>query len=252
MNTSANDVMRRYLLGLADPQSREELDERLFSDDQVFWERLTIAEDELVDDYAAGVLSAEESAAFTSSFLRSEERRAKLAFAKAIREYAREGRPARHGVWDWLRAPAAAPRWVVAVAASLVLMVSGLVWQLNSGSRPLAPIAVTLTPGLLRDAGAETARVRPARGCQVVHLDLQAAAGPYTEYAATLHDVNGAPAWSQFSLTANAREGVVIVRLTVPCDLMPEGDYWVRLSGLAPGQQPAALDRYDFRVLRDD
>ena len=74
----------------------------------MFWERLTIAKDELVDDYAAGVLSAEESAAFTSTFLRSEKRRAKLAFAKAILEYAREGRPARHGVWDWLRAPAAA------------------------------------------------------------------------------------------------------------------------------------------------
>jgi hypothetical protein len=251
MNTSSTDVMRRYLLGLADPQSREALDQRLFSDDQVFWERLTIAEDELVDDYAAGGLGAEESAAFTSTFLCSDERRTKLAFAQAIREHARESRPARRGVWDWLRTPAAVPRWVAAVAASLVLVAAGLAWQLNTGIRPTAPLAVTVAPGLLRDAGAETARVRPAKGCQVVHLDLQAPARPYTEYAATLHDVNGAPLWSQFRLAGTAREGLVVVRLTVPCDLLPEGDYWVRLSGVAPGQEPATLDRYDLRVLRD-
>ena len=251
MNTSNHDVMRRYLLGLADPQSREELEQRLFSDDQVFWERLTIAEDELIDDYAAGLLGAEESAAFTSTFLRSDERRSKLAFAQAIREYAQEGRTASRGAWHWLRTPAAVPRWVAAVAASLVLMAAGLAWQLNTSIRPAAPLAVTVAPGLLRDAGAETVRVRPAKNCQVVHLDLQAAAGPYTEYAATLHDENGAPSWSQFSLTGTLREGVVVVRLTVPCDLLPEGDYWLRLSGVAPGQEPAALDRYDFRVLRD-
>ena len=251
MNTSSHDVMRRYLLGLADPQSREELEQRLFSDDQVYWERLTIAEDELIDDHVAGVLSDAESAAFTATFLCSDERRAKLAFARAIRAYAREGRPASRGAWHWLRTPAAVPRWVAAVAASLLLMAAGLAWQLNTGSRPAAPLAVTVAPGLLRDAGAETVRVRPAKDCQVVHLDLQAAAGSYSEYAATLHDQNGAPAWSQFGMTGTLREGVVIVRMTVPCELLPEGDYWVRLSGVAPGQEPAALDRYDFRVLRE-
>jgi hypothetical protein len=251
MNSTANDVMRRYLLGLADPQSREELEQRLFSDDQVYWERLTIAEDELIDDHAAGALSEAESAAFTAAFLCSEERRSKLEFARAIRAYAREDRPASRGAWHWLRTPAVVPRWVTAVAASLVLMAAGLAWQLSTGTRPAAPLAVTVAPGLLRDAGADTVRVRPARDCQVVHLDLQAAAGPYPEYAATLHDENGAPAWSQFRMTGTLREGVAIVRLTVPCELLPEGDYWVRLSGVAPGQEPAALGRYDFRVLRD-
>jgi hypothetical protein len=251
MNISSTDVMRRYLLGLADPESREALDARLFSDDQVFWERLTIAEDDLVDDYAAGELGAEESAAFASTFLCSEERRSKLAFAQAIRECARQGRPVRRGVWDWLRTPAAVPRWAAGVAASLVLMAAGLAWQINTGILPPAPLAVTVAPGLLRDAGAELARVRPSKGCQVVHLDLQAPAGPYTDYAATLHDQDGAPLWSQFSLAGTAREGMVVVRLAVPCDLLPEGDYWVRLSGVAPGQEPVTLDRYDLRVLRD-
>lgn len=251
MNTTSHDVMRRYLLGLADPQSRDQLEARLFSDDQVFWERLTIAEDELIDDYAAGLLRDEEAVAFTSTFLCSDERRAKLAFAEAMRDCARERQPARRDAWSWLRAPAAIPRWVAAVAAVLVLTVAGLSWQLSLRTSPAAPIAVVLAPGLLRDAGSDAARVRPTPGCQVVHLDMQSSAGPYTEFAATLHDVNGAPLWSQFRLAGTTRAGAFLIRFTVPCEQLPEGDYWVRLSGLAPGQAPTALERYDFRVLRE-
>jgi hypothetical protein len=250
MAASNHDVMRRYLLGLDDPLSREELDRRLFSDDQVFWERLAIAEDDLIDDAAAGALAEEEADAFTSTFLCTAERRSKLEFAKAIREHARDRRASRPTSWDWLRAPAALPRWAVAVAALLVVVVGGVMWQLNPAGRAPETLAVALSPGLLRDAGVEIARVRPAAGCDVVHLDL-AATGPYAEYAATVHDVDGAPLWAQFKLAGARRDGSLVLRLTMPCELLSEGDYWIRLRGLAPGQEPVTLDRYDFRVLRD-
>lgn len=250
MAASNHDVMRRYLLGLADPQSREELERRVFSDDQVFWERLTIAEDDLIDAAAAGTLTEEEAGAFTSTFLCTAERRSKLEFAKAIREHARDFHASRRTSWDWLRAPASMPRWAVAVAALLVVVVGGAAWQLIPAGRAPEPLAVALSPGLLRDAGAEIARVRPAAGCDVVHLDL-AAAEPYPEYAATVHDVDGAPLWSQFKLPGARRNGSLELRLIVPCALLSEGDYWIRLTGLAPGQEPVALGRYDFRVLRE-
>jgi hypothetical protein len=110
--------------------------------------------------------------------------------------------------------------------------------------------AVSIAPGLLRDAGGEIARVVPTPGCQVVHLDLTTGAEPFPAYAATVYDVNGAALWSQHRLSGAAHAGSVVVRLTLPCELLPEGDYWVRLSGVAPGQEPAPLDRYDFRVLQ--
>ena len=252
MNTTGPDVLRRYLLGDADPATRDEIERRMFTDDQVFWERLSIAEDDLIDDYAARNLESDECQRFESQFLCTDERRARLEFALALREHARQQQSAPASVWDWLRASSAAPRWALAVAATFALvLLPGLVWQFAAGGRAPAAITVSLAPGLLRGAGGEIARVAPAQGCQVLHLDLKAGGEPYAAYAATVYDVNGEALWSQHRLDGVKLEGAAGVRLTLPCELLPEGDYWVRLSGLAPGQEPTALDRYDFRVLRD-
>jgi hypothetical protein len=252
MNAANPDVLRRYLLGTADPTSRDEIEQRLFSDDQVLWERLSLAEDELIDDYAARHLDENERRLFESRFLCTAERRAKMEFAFALRAYAREGRAARLGLWAWLRMPAAVPRWTLAAAAGVVLLlVPGLVWQVGPARRAPSAVTISLAPGLLRGADAEITRVVPAPGCQVLYVNLAVGGAPYAAYAATLYDVNGEAIWSQHKLDGTAREGSVSVRLTLPCELLPEGDYWVRLSGRAAGGEAVALDRYDFRVLRD-
>ena len=96
MNATDRDALRRYLLGASDALAREELERRLFSDDEIFWERLSIAEDELIDDYATGALDADDRALFDSHFLSTGERRARLEFARAIHAYARRREPGRH------------------------------------------------------------------------------------------------------------------------------------------------------------
>jgi hypothetical protein len=250
MNASNQDVLRLYLLGAADPESRDGIEQRLFTDDQVFWERLSIAEDDLIDDYAARALDQESQRQFESHFLCTAERRAKLEFALALRGYAREEPADRRGAVSWLRAPSALPRWAVAAAAALVLLVPGMLWQFAPGARAPSVLTVSVAPGLLRDAGGEIARVVAGPGCQVVHLALEASGEPHARYAATVYDVSGGALWSQHTLSGVARDGAAAVTLTLPCDLLPEGDYWVRLSGLSPGQEPTPLDRYDFRVLR--
>jgi hypothetical protein len=250
MNTIDHDVLRRYLLGVADSETADDIDRRLFSEDEVFFERLLIAEDELIDDRAAQALGEEENRLFDSNFLNTEERRTKLEFALAVREYARTRRERRAGVWTWLGDHAAVPRWVLAAAASLVVLASGLAWQFGTAGRVPPALAVELSPGLLRDAGAETARVRLSSGCQIVHLDLATTPGRYTQYSASVHSDDGSPVWSQHGLSGAVRQGSVIVRLAVPCELLAEADYWVRLSGVSAGEAPSPLDRYDFRVLR--
>ena len=62
---------------------------------------------------------------FESHFLCTAERRAKLEFALALRGYAREEPADRRGAVSWLRAPSALPRWAVAAAASLLVLVPG-------------------------------------------------------------------------------------------------------------------------------
>ena len=251
MNAANPDPLRRYLLGAADDHVREEIEQQLFSDDQVFWERLGIAEDELIADYIAGALDGEERAWFESRFLKTDERRANLEFALALRTYANQRGASRTGVWNWLLSPAAVPRWALAAAASFLLVLApALIWQFGPAGRGPAAVAVSLAPGLLRDAGGEVARVQPAPGCQVLHLDLTTGSEAYSAYGATIYDVNGVPLWSQHRLAGAALDGAVSIRLTVPCELLPEGDYWVRLLGVNPGQEPVSLDRYDFRVLR--
>ncbi len=253
MNATDRDALRRYLLGASDALAREELERRLFSDDEIFWERLSIAEDELIDDYATGALDADDRALFDSHFLSTGERRAKLEFARAIHAYARRREPGRLGAWHWLRSSSAVPRWAMAAAALLVLtLLPAALWRMAPGDAAPAAVAVSLSPGLLRGVGASgVARVNLPQGCDVFHLDLLTGADAYASYSATLHEVSGEPIWSQHRLSGAARDGGVSVRLTLPCGLLPEDDYWIRLTGVAPGQEPASLDRYDFRLLRD-
>ena len=252
MNAVNQDALRRYLLGAADTASAEEIEQRVFSNDAVFWERLSIAEDELIDDYAAGALDPDERRLFESVFLSTDDRRAKLEFARAILDYTRRQHAAPRGAWDWLGSRSAVPRWAVAAAAVImVALVPANLWRVSSGATQPAVVAVSLAPGLLRAAGAETSRVQLPRVCATVRLDLVTGAGTYEAYSATVYDVSGAPVWAQYKLAGVMRDGTATVRLTVPCDALPEDDYWVRLFGIAQGEEPAPLDRYDFRVLRE-
>lgn len=252
MNTADRDALRRYLLGGSDAGAREEIERRLFSDDEVFRERLSIAEDELIDDYATGALDADDRALFASHFLSTGERRARLEFARAIHAYAGRRETERHGAWDWLRSSSAVPRWAMAAAALLVLtLLPAALWRMAPGDATPAAVSVSLSPGLLRDAGAGVARVHLSDGCDVFHLDLLTGADAYATYSATIHEVSGEPIWTQHALSGVTRDGGVAVRLTLPCGLLPENDYWVRLTGVAPGREPASLDRYDFRLLRE-
>lgn len=252
MNAADRDVLRRYLLGAAEAGACDEIEHRLFSDDETFWERLAIAEDELIDDYAAGTLDASERTLFESHFLRTGERRARLEFARAIHAYARRREPEWLGAWDWLRSPSAVPRWAMAAAALLVLaLLPATLWRMAAGDARPAAVSVSLSPGLLRDAGAGVARVNLPRGCDVFHLDLLTGADAYATYSATVHEVSGQPLWSQHKLPGTSLDGASAVRLTLPCGLLQEDDYSIRLTGVAPGQEPAYLDRYDFRLLRE-
>ena len=49
INPTLDGVLKRYLLGTADSEVREDVEKRLFSDDRIFWEQLCLAEDELID-----------------------------------------------------------------------------------------------------------------------------------------------------------------------------------------------------------
>src|SRR5262245_17439887 len=85
---TTDDVLRRYFLGTLDPAVREDIEKRLCSENDSFWEQMCLAEDDLVDAYVTGQLDADERRRFDECFLVTEERRDKLMFARALTAYA--------------------------------------------------------------------------------------------------------------------------------------------------------------------
>lgn len=81
--TQAETRRSQYLLGLSTDAERERLESDFFADDDAFQEMLT-AEDDLIDAYARGELSAKESKQFEKRFLTSPLGRERLQFARAL------------------------------------------------------------------------------------------------------------------------------------------------------------------------
>jgi CHAT domain-containing protein len=79
--------LRCYLLGQMAAGEELQIEEKLVTDDDYF-ERLEVAEDELIDDYARGDLNRRERKQFEKHFLVTPERRSKLRLAKALIEHA--------------------------------------------------------------------------------------------------------------------------------------------------------------------
>lgn len=252
MNAEANDdeVLRSYLLGRLAQESRESVEKRLFSEDRIFLEHVGLVEEELIDQYARGDMDGEDSASFERNFLCTDERRAKLELALALRAYAERRQTVRARPWGWLRRPVSSPAWALAVAATLFLALPAVVWRLAATRGPQAEVSAWLSSGLVRDVGGELARVRTPPGCRLVRLRLDPEGAEYPTYRATLHEVNGDEIWSQSRLVADRIGGREAVTVTLPCELLPAGDYYVRLSGVPPDHDPIVLGRYDVRVLR--
>lgn len=77
--------IRDYLLGVLPEKQREEIEQRLFSDDDFHLE-VEIAEEELFDDYLQNRLPESERRLFETHFLASPLRRKRLQFARAFND----------------------------------------------------------------------------------------------------------------------------------------------------------------------
>lgn len=76
-------MMRSYLLGDLDETLREEVEKRILCDSG-FAERLSVAQDHLIDDSVFDGLSEGELESFQNNFVTNEERRNKIRIAQAF------------------------------------------------------------------------------------------------------------------------------------------------------------------------
>jgi hypothetical protein len=274
--TSAGDGrLRRYLLRDLAEAETEEVEREAFAGGEEPFADLLEAEDDLIDDYAAGRLDPRDRELFAAAFLQTPERRRRVAFAEAAR--AASGGPTR-------AAPAARPRgWLPLAAAALlalataVLAVRGAVLERrvralaaeNAADRErarrleqelaagrAAPASAVAAPrvaayllaaGGLRDPEARPPlRVGADTEAVVMRAPLDGSEA-YSAYGGVLRTVEGREVWRDDSLRPPAPEGRT-VSMVVPAGRLPRGDYILTVTGRRPSRAPVELAEFYLRV----
>lgn len=168
-----------YLLGRLSETELERFERSYLANENLF-EELQEVEDELIDDYAAGALSRDQKVAFEKYFLRSSQRREKLAFATSMTERAvawqkgtvvspesTDRQPASSELpeesiswlrWlPWKRPVPAWREWAAIAAALLLAIVGGALWLRNRELRQQLVAADANYAKLRQEAAAQSA-----------------------------------------------------------------------------------------------
>lgn len=282
---SNEDHIRQYLLGVTSGEERQRFEQRVMVD-PAFKEIVLMVEDEMIEDYASGLLSAPERDMFVKGYLTTPHQMRKLKIAKALGESAERYRAAHHSTSQGVVA-GVIPRLrsyfkemnvrrknrrlirasVAAFTLVSVLVVSGAMWwwyarhtlirelhklnaQQSAGVQlqgaPDVLVSEPLTPTLVR-GGAPNAVVIPA-GVRVVRLRLGVSELRYGGYRVGLRKVGGDEVIEVDIRTFEKSDGAAAVIVNTPVGLLPPGDYQLTLSGETPGGGHEEIADYAFRV----
>jgi hypothetical protein len=271
LNQVEPETIKMYLLGQLDQAKLAQLEERLLTD-ATFFDELSIAEDELTDQYLAGELSDEERRDFETHFLSAPERRQKLRFARSLKRYVSqaigtsaqedhepsisyagdtaEPRSKKRPFFSFLPQK---PAIAYSLAAAVILAIIGISWVVFNNLRPTPRgtgnvLVVTLTPGLVRETG-EIKSIHIPPGTDSVRLQLGLIADEYQSYRAELITSERAGVLVEENLRPELAAGNKIINLTIPVDLLKHDDYRVRLSGRHTDGSYEDIGSYVFRVV---
>jgi hypothetical protein len=140
MSTDINneELISRYLLGELPEEQQVEIEDRAFSDKD-YLAGITAIENDLIDEYVRGELSAADQKQFESRFLASAERRKRVEFASALRTVVSESTVPKKNVvhdkpsWSWRDSLYAFlnglnPAARLAFVAAMILLIVGAAW----------------------------------------------------------------------------------------------------------------------------
>jgi hypothetical protein len=138
MSVDNEKLISQYLLGELPEEQQVEIEDRAFSDKE-YLANITAVENDLIDEYVRGELSAADQQRFESRFLASAERRKRVEFAKALRTVVSESTGSEKKVvqtaktWTWRESLYAFinglnPAARLAFVAAAILLVAGAAW----------------------------------------------------------------------------------------------------------------------------
>lgn len=268
MSNIDEQELRSYLLGGLTPEQQAEL-EALVGTDESLREELLAIEEELIEQYLAGVLTADESRSFETQILPTERGQRKLHFARLFERY-RNSNPADeplavHSVPAPYNPPARTtssplfatffrnPTFTVlfTFAAGLLIAFGG--WLLVPRSRQTniaitkpSVVVVSLAPDSTRSAGS-IQHVTPAPKSLQVKLELELTKSDFKKYKMQLFREDQALD-SQEELQTESRNTHYVIPVVVTADILTPGNYQLKLSGVLDSGQPSFIDTYPFRV----
>jgi len=282
MNAGQSEEGRliRYLLGEALPEAEQSaLEERYFTDD-LYFDKLIAAEDDLIDRHVRGTLPERDRAGFETAFLASVRRREKWEAQRAIAAFfrarvktkveAETQKPVRHDGFGaacghFLRSLFPGTRFLLAAAALFLIagaaaltreyfVVRGQAAALQSRvvsleDKPVRLPAVSTfflqTARLKSDSGGSVLAISPDARWVVLRCPLPASAANAPWFATQLTTADGEEIWKQNRLTANES----IVEIGLPASALKHGDYVLSLTAEG-GTRPIPLPSYQFRIDR--
>ena len=223
-NGNDHSEFRQYLLGELSDERRDQLEERLFSDDE-FFQELLATEDELIEAAIGKELTTAEADRFEKHFLITPERKEKLQFRRALQRVAKKNQltkePRPKPVW---------PNWIPQVAVSLValVIVGGIIWMLlprTIGER-------TLVASLNERGGgppAESLSLPLPYDDLKLHLTLPQPAIPAKDYRVEMRSAAGQT--RVLKVTAYNEQFVDVV---IPASSLTRGNYAFKVSVIKP------------------
>jgi hypothetical protein len=264
-------LLRQFLLGQVDDQERQRL-ESMFVTGALSRERVTAAEQHLLDDFLDDSLTPENRERFLAQYGETPAEQRKLRIAQSIHDWAATndtGVAAADGSrWSrlfgrvWLKPVVAVPITAVVLIAVVVAVVAlrsrweqqnlHLAMQqelvrLNSPSlvREYSVPAVTLTPGAVRSAEAEK-EVLPSANAEFVELHLVwTQKERFPSYQATIRRFDEQERFNVGNLQLGDDN---VIRLKLSSRYLTRGLYQIEISGVAANGAIGPAEEYTFVV----
>lgn len=141
MKTESNELAVKFLLGKLSEEEQNKIEESYFQNNALF-EDIRIAENDLIDEYVAGALSAEDRRRFENRLLLNPQQRQKVEFAKTLIQYASNQTSfvqeraiplVRQNWWSFIsQILSAKPMFSLSFATAMLVVISvALWWTLN-------------------------------------------------------------------------------------------------------------------------
>lgn len=255
------ETILRYLLGQMSEPERNEVQERLFRDDE-FFETVAEAETDLIDAYASGELTQAEREQMERSILRSPAARKRAEFAAALAgvEATTGTLPSNKLVMSRLRWIPVAAAVVLAIAAAallvenrglrnrIVALQSARPAQDSSRQQSMSPSAalppvftVLLEPGAVRGGGVPEIAIPPSS--QLVELQLDLRGDVHESYQARL-SAGAQKIWELSNIPAERKTAGAILPFWIPANMLSPGQYELVVTA----GNNAPVEFYYFRV----